>query len=328
MRKLVSIQEVREVQAIEGAEAIEVAKILGWSVVIKKGEFKVGDKVIYAEIDSVLPEKAEFEFLRARKFRIRTIKLRGQISQGICFPMTLLPTGEYEVDQDVTEIMGVQKYEPPIPPGLEGVKKGNFPSFITKTDETRVQVLQKALTQNSGAICVKTEKLDGTSTTFYLNDDVFGVCSRNMELIEDDANTYWKMAKKYDVENKLRKFNRNIALQGETIGAGIQGNKYKLEDNQFFLFNVYDIDKAGYVDHAELVRIATALELPLVPVIDDQFILHDDIDQLVEQSKGFSVLNKKTKREGDVIRLKSHETGDGYSFKAINPAFLLKFGDD
>ena len=328
MRKLVSIQEVLDVQPIEGADAIEVARVLGWSVVIKKGEFAVGDKVVYAEIDSVFPEKEEFEFLRRGKFRIKTMKLRGQVSQGICFPLSILPEGDYEVDQEVTDIIGVTKYEPKIPACLVGVKKGDFPSFIPKTDETRVQVRQRQLTDNKGAVCVVTEKLDGTSTTFYQHDGEFGVCSRNMVLFEDEENTYWKMAKKYDVQEKLRLFGRNIALQGETIGVGIQSNKYKLEDNQFYLFNIYDIDAGGYVDYDELVLYAKILELPLVPILDDNFILHDDIDQYVEEAKGFSVLNGKTKREGVVIKLKEHMPGEGYSFKAISPDFLLKFGDE
>jgi len=332
MRKLVSIQKVSEIHPIPGADAIEVAQILGWKVVIKKGEFKVGDKVVYAEVDSVFPEKPEFEFLRPVKFRIKTIKLRGQVSQGICFPLTILPPGlplsEYQVDEEVTELLGVEKYEPPIPKEMQGVMKGEFPGFLRKTDETRVQVLQEELTAAKGDIYVVTEKLDGSSTTFYLRGEDFGVCSRNIELLETEGNTFWDMAKKYDVEAKLRKLGRNLALQGETIGVGIQSNKYKLDDKQFFLFNIYDIDASGYVNHAELEDLAKELDLNLVPVVDKEFILIDNIDKLVEMAKGFSVLNKKTKREGYVLKKKHHEPGEGVSFKVINPDFLLKYGDD
>lgn len=104
MRKLVSVQVIRELLPIEGADAIELAKVLGWSVVVKKGEFRVGEKVVYAEVDSVFPEKEEFEFLRPLNFRIRTIKLRKQISQGICFPLSILPPGKYEEYQEVTDL--------------------------------------------------------------------------------------------------------------------------------------------------------------------------------------------------------------------------------
>lgn len=330
MRKLVSVQTIRELNPIEGADAIEVAKVLGWSVVVKKNEFKVGEKVVYAEIDSVFPEKDEFEFLRKGKFRIRTIKLRGQVSQGICFPLSILPEGTYEEDEEVTDIVGVTKYEMKIPACLEGLKKGNFPSFIPKTDETRVQVLQRTLTKYKGARCVISEKLDGTSTTFYLRDEAFGVCSRNMELEEDEANTYWKMAIRYDIEEKLRGLGRNIALQGETIGASIQGNKYKLPENEreFRLFNIFDLDANRYVDYEEFVEIAERLDVPVVPFLSDSFLLIDDIDELVKMAVGNSVLNQTTKREGIVIKLYASENNDVVSFKSINPEFLLKFGDD
>lgn len=328
MRKLVSIQKVLDIKPIEGADAIEVAKVLGWSVVVKKNEFKVGDMVVYAEIDSVFPDKPEFEFLRPRKFRIKTMKLRGQVSQGICFPLDILPVGEYVEDQEVTDILEVVKFEPPIPKEQQGLVKGTFPGFLVKTDETRVQVLQRQLTASKGDVYVVTEKLDGTSTTFYLNNEEFGVCSRNMDLLETEGNLYWEMARKYGIEEKLRKLGRNIALQGETIGENIQSNKYKLQEKQFHLFNIFDIDAHGYVNQEEFNAIAKELGLNTVPVLDDNFILHDDIDQLVEYAKGFSVLNKKTKREGLVIKLRDHKTGEGNSFKAINPDFLLKYGDD
>jgi RNA ligase (TIGR02306 family) len=330
MRKLVSVQTIRELHPIDDADAIEVAKVLGWSVVVKKGEFQVGEKVVYAEIDSVFPEKEEYEFLRNGKFRIRTIKLRGQVSQGICFPLSVLPEGEYEEDQEVTELLGVVKYDPPIPACLDGIMKGRYPSFITKTDETRVQVLQHTLTQNKGAVCVYSEKLDGVSTTFYLKEEEFGVCTHNLDLFETEGNTLWMMAHKYNVEEKLRGLGRNLALQGETIGSGIQKNKYKLPANerQFFLFNIFDIDAYRYLDYDEFMEIAKRLDIQVVPFLHESFILSDNIDELIELSKGYSVLNKTTKREGIVIKIRKTKNRDGLSFKAINPEFLLKFNDE
>ncbi|PLS19297.1 RNA ligase (ATP) [Bacillus sp. M6-12] len=330
MRKLVSIQTVRAVLPIEEADAIEVAKILGWSVVIKKGEFQVGEKVVYAEIDSLFPEKEEFEFLRKNKFRIRTLKLRGQVSQGICFPLSILPPGDYEEGQEVTELIGVTKYEPPIPACLDGEVRGMFPSFMRKPDEDRVQILQERLTKNNGRECVYSEKLDGVATSFYLNEDDFGVCSKNLNLIENDKNAYWMMAKKYDVERKLRALGRNLSLQGETIGDGIQKNKYKLGRNErrFYLYNIFDIDKYRYLDYEEFTALAKELELLTVPFLDENFILTDNIDELVELSKGYSVINPTTKREGIVIKEKVAKNDNRFSFKAINPEFLLKFGDE
>lgn len=329
MRKLVSIQEVKEVNPIENADAIEVVKVLGWSVVTKKGEFKKGDKVVYAEIDSLFPEKEEFEFLRNSKFRIRTVKLRGQVSQGICFPLSILPKGNYKIGDDVTEIIGVTKYEPPIPACLSGKMKGPFPSFIQKTDETRIQNLQERLTKFKGTKCVYSEKLDGTSSTFYINNGEFGVCSKNLELHEDEDNTFWQIAKRYNIESKLRSLGKNVAIQGETIGTGIQNNKYKLEKNErdLYLFNIFDIDNYSYLGYEDFIELADKLELKTVPFIDLDFTLTDDIDYLVELSKGVSKLNNKVKREGIVIKSyeEINDMGERVSFKSINPDFLIKY---
>ena len=146
MRKLASIQHIKNLEPIEGADAIEKATVLGWQVVVKKGEYKVGDLTVYIEIDSLLPETSDFEFMRKNKFRVRTIRLRGQVSQGICFQPSILPPDFIlDEDADCTEALGIVKYEPPVPAHLAGIAKGRFPGFIPKTDETRVQVLQEVL---------------------------------------------------------------------------------------------------------------------------------------------------------------------------------------
>lgn len=329
MRKLVSVQKISEIKPIPNAESIEVAKVLGWSVVVQKGEFEVGDNVVYAEIDSVFPEKEEFEFLRPRQFRIRTIKLRKQVSQGICFPLSILPPGEYVEGQDVTDLVGVYKYEPKIPECLDGIMKGAYPSFFHKTGEARVQVLQEFLTMNKGKRCTYTEKLDGTSTTFYINEGDFGVCSKALDILESENNVLWKMAKKYNIEEKMRDLNINIALQGETIGSGIRKNKYKLPQDvqEFYLFNVFDIDTHQYLSTKDVKYVANLLGLPIVPILEEDYILTDDIDELVELSKGYSKINNSVKREG-VVYVINHETGeDRESCKAINPDFLLKFDE-
>lgn len=331
MRKLVTIQEIAEVLPIKKADRIETVRVLGWYVVVKKGEFEVGDKVVYAEVDSLFPDKEEFKFLKSSNYRVRTVRLRGQVSQGLCFPLDILPEGDYEVGDEVTELLGVTKYEPPIPAILSGEAKGVFPGFLEKTDETRVQLLQDRLTKFKGVRAVITEKLDGTSSTFYFNRDEFGVCSRSLDLLEDDRNTYWKMAHKYDIESKLRKLGRNLALQGETIGASIQKNKYQFEGSErdLRLFNIYDIDKSEYVGFLEFTELAKQLGIPTVPVIDDNFVLIDNIDELVEMSKGRSELNNKIHREGVVIKgyEEVNDMGERLSFKVINPDFLIKYDE-
>ncbi|MFN0201713.1 MAG: RNA ligase (ATP), partial [Bacteroidia bacterium] len=166
MRKLASIQKIIQLEAIPEADAILKATVLGWQLVVKKGEFQVGDDCVYCEIDSLMPDRPEFEFLKPRGMRIRTVRLRGQISQGICFPLSILPENTpIEEGLDVTEMLGITKYEPPIPAQLAGTVKGLFPSFIPKTDETRVQVLQEVLDEYKDETCYITEKLDGSSVT-------------------------------------------------------------------------------------------------------------------------------------------------------------------
>ncbi len=329
MRKLASIQRISKLEPIEGADSIVKATVLGWQLVVKKGEFKEGDLCVYCEIDSILPEKPEFEFLKPRKMRIRTIKLRGQISQGICFPLSILPDNiEIEEGKDVTEILGITKYEPPIPANLEGVAKGKFPSFIPKTDETRVQVLQDVLDKYKGETFFYTEKLDGSSATYYYNDGEFGVCSRNLELLETDENTLWKLAREQKIEEKLKGYGKNIAIQGEIIGENVQGNKYKLRGQHIFFFNVYDIDEHRFLDLDEYETFFKNMELKTVPMLERNYKLSNNIEELVELATGRSVL-ADVQREGIVLRpVKEIVDNTGrISFKAINPKFLLKFDD-
>lgn len=338
MRKLASIQKIKSLEPIEGADAIEKATVLGWHLVVKKGEFKVGDLVIYCETDSLMPDKPEFEFLKSRGMRIRTVKLRSQVSQGICFPISMLPD-DFEIieDSDCTEVLGVTKYEPSIPACLSGVVKGKFPSFIPKTDETRVQVLQKVLDKYKGENFYITEKLDGSSATFYVKDGEFGVCSRNLDLLEDKENSFWKVARQMDIENKLRSIGVNIAIQGEIIGEGIQGNKLKLKGQTVKFFNAFDIDKFEYINFFDFQCLMAQIELPKVPIVELDYKLENDIDEIIRKATIKSQILKDVWAEGIVIRpytekidfiLSNENFNNGrLSFKAINPEFLLKYGE-
>ena len=207
MRKLASIQQVKNVLEHPNADVLEVAQINGWQCVVKKGEFQSGDLGVYFEIDSFLPASDErFSFLKDPKtfegvfgYRIRTIKLRKELSQGLILPLSLFSElEEVEVGMDVTETLGVLKYEKPIPIASEA--KGNFPSFIEKTDQERVQNLPRL---DTNGLWEKTEKLDGSSMTVFLNEEHFGVCSRNLELVETDTNPMWAIAKELKIKEKL-----------------------------------------------------------------------------------------------------------------------------
>jgi len=258
-RKLASIQIIDNLSPIVGADLIEVATVKGWKLVVKKGEFKEGEMAIYCEIDSFLPIKEEFEFLRKSSykkvgeqegFRLKTIKLRGQISQGLLLPIASLKDKIYpdqykslQVGDEVTEAMGIWKYEPPIPAELSGIAKGSFPNFIQKTDEERIQNLTDVFTNFRKSLFYVTEKLDGSSATYYINNEVFGVCSRNLELLENEGNSFWKVGRRLNLEEKLKATGRNICLQGELVGEGVQGNPYKLKGQHVYFFNAFDIDQ-------------------------------------------------------------------------------------
>lgn len=351
MRKLASIQTVNATEPIPNADAIEKVRVLGWWVVVKKGEFKPGDKVVYCEIDSLLPERAEFEFLRASSykpaltdgtgavlqaagFRIKTIKLRGQVSQGICFPLSILPEGATATeDTDLTDALAVRKWEPP-QTGTSGRTKGSFPGFLPKTDETRVQVLEKTLEKHRGLEFLVTEKLDGTSFTAFVREGEFGVCSRNMLLdTTDETSTLVRLAKRLDLEAKLRTLGaacgHEVAVQGEVIGPGVQQNKYGLKELALRVFNVFDVSGDRFFNHTDMLAAVAEMGLEAVPQLGT-IVLSHTVDELVLLSEGVSVLNAKSQREGIVLR-PLVEVEDDYlgrlSFKAINPKFLLKYDE-
>jgi RNA ligase (TIGR02306 family) len=328
MRKLATIREIKELLPIQGADRIELAIVDSWKVVVAKG-LNVGDAVVYCEIDSFLPIKPEFEFLRKscyRKmadgqegFRLKTIRLRGQISQGLCIPIGELPQlSNNNVGDNVSDILGIVKYDPPIPAELSGICKGNFPSFLKKTDEERVQNLSKEYQEYlvSGINFYATEKLDGSSATFYLRDGEFGVCSRNLELKENADNSFWKVARNLDIENKLKKLPYNACLQGELIGEGIQGNPYKIKGQDVRFFNLLNIDTYELMSVDDLCNFC--LDVDLLPVPNYNFILPKTIDELLLVAEGKSAL-ADVEREGLVIR-----SPDGkISFKVISNKFLL-----
>lgn len=338
-RKLASVRVISNIQPIPNADKIELVTVDGWNVVVAKDVgHKVGDLVIYCEIDSFLPIREEFEFLRKSSykkmgdvegFRLRTVKLRGQVSSGLILPLSILnpPNTNIYVTPfeglDVTEMLDIVKYEQPIPAELAGKVKGVFPSFIPKTDEERIQNLTKEYEEwkyQSKHQFYVTEKLDGSSATFYVKDGEFGVCSRNLELLETEGNTFWKVARELDLENKMKSLGKNISLQGELIGEGIQGNPYKLKGQTIRFFTGYDIDKQERLNLRDFIVILELLGLQSVPILSIEFFLPDSVEQLLQQAEGKSVLNPDTEREGVVVR-----SMDGsISFKAISNTFLLK----
>ncbi len=331
-RKLASVVKIVDIQPIPGADAIVVATVKGWKVVVKVNEYKVGDLAVYYEIDSFLPVRPQFEFLRkssfkrmgsSEGFRLKTIRLRGQISQGLLTPIPEGISNPKEGD-DLTETLGIVKYEPPIPAQLAGKIKGTFPSFIPKTEEIRIQNFESEVGFSPvGERAYVTEKLDGTSFTCYFNNGVFGVCGRNWELTETSDNSLWRMANLLQLKEKMTKHGKNIALQGELIGAGINGNLYGLSDHKLYFFTGYDIDKGRRMFFDELEWVLFGLQLQMVPVLEKYgFVIPNEsniVDYMLKYAEGKSVLNMEVDREGVVVRGLERE----FSFKAISNTYLL-----
>ncbi len=360
---LATIQKIESIKEIPNADNIECAKVLGWEVVVKKGEFKEGDVCIYIEIDSLLPRKSWSEFLfrheEDKVYRLRTIKLRGQISQGLVLPITaeIFPSIEYvafnlRIGDDVTQDLEITHYEKTIPANLRGTVKGNFPKFLRKTDEDRVQSRSDLLEKLKGKEYYITTKMDGTSATYYKYKGKFGVCSRNIELKDPnsvegfwniirlrirkfmgkaqhipDLNVYWKMVKKYNIDEWLPD---GYAIQGEICGPNIQKNPLGLTSNELFIFNIFDIKEQRYLEWGDkwnwiLVCGNPSGELycPVVPYATDCVCIGTSfnytLEQLLEFAKG-KYLNTTHNKEGIVVR----SLDQNISFKVLNNDYLLK----
>ena len=341
MRKLATIRRIDALTPIDGADAIECATVGGWKVVVKKGEYTVGDLAVYCEIDSWIPtelaaflskgkEPREFEGIKGE--RLRTVKLRGQLSQGLLLPLStvycLSPTTEVDIlGDDVSEPLGIIKWEMPMNAQLAGMAKGNFPSVIPKTDQERAQNLVQEIVGaiEAGMQFEITEKLEGSSMTCYLIDGEFGVCSRNLDLKETEGNTFWQVARHDKIEEKLRSLDMdNVAIQGELIGPGIQGNIYKLSKPEFRVFDMYNIALGAFVTPKARCRYVEQLGLLHVPVLASAAKLHDTfigaIPQLLKFAEGKSVMGMiGLEREGIVFK----EVNGGMTFKAISNKYLL-----
>lgn len=333
-----TIQRILEVKPVENSDFLDVVKVLGWQVVTKRNDFKVGDLCIYVTLDSIVPEKPEFEFLRKEHFRIRTMKLRGELSQGIVFPLGILNEEwlkllsmlltDARIDLDVTEALGITHYEKPIPVEMKGLIKSNFPPYVPKTDEDRIQNYPAVLTELRGTKVYATCKMDGTSWTCVYHNGEIQICTRNnsLKLEGNDDNIYVRMLKKYDLQNKLEKYGKNIAIQAELCGPGIQKNRIELKKHQLYVFNVYFIDERRYGNINDVIGICVEFGLPMVPVLD-VWELKENMVELLEMAKG-KYEGTTNDREGIVIRpvneMYSNVMKGRMSFKVLNNDFLVK----
>ena len=372
-RKLASIQKVKAIKPIEGADRIEIVQVLNWNCVAKKGEFKEGDMVIYFEIDSLLPDVPVFEFLRGsswsqklNKYRISTHKFRNQISQGLVIPIsqsveiydqvnpdlmdTDLPSVlmSSEEGTDLTEILKIEKYEPPVSNGSLG-EIISHEWYVPKTDEERIQVCAETVLpkyveseQDDWYISIK---LDGTSCTAGVFDDAFLIGGRNQWY--KDENMYTTTVKKYgDLQEKLNQHLKNtgdyVVFQGELCGPGIQGNKLGLTEKEWFIFNVFvsktgEYDSYTKVDIDTMINLCAEFGLRVVPLVatNDKFIFDKDkdydtiVEDLLKYADNFIYRNYFEEAsptqlaEGLVFRMNDMT----YSFKVVSNKFLLKGGE-
>jgi RNA ligase (TIGR02306 family) len=333
-RKLASVVTVRSLESIAGADRIELARVAGWQCVVKKGEVQPGALAVYFEIDSVPPDTATFAWLwqpknapspvpRPVNFRIRTLRLRGTLSQGLLMPLEPLGLTGLADGDDLTERLGITKYEPPAPSGM-GDYRGPFPSIVPKTDELRVQSFPGVLEELRGKPFVATVKMDGTSATFVLVDGALHVCGRNHSIAEGE-NLYWYVARKRRVAELLRA-HPTLALQGEVVGPGIQKNPAGLSDKDLFLFSAWDWQAGRYLGDDELREVARAFDVPVVPVAFAGEAFDETVESLLLKAEGVYP-GTTNEREGVVVRareeLRSAVLGGRLSFKAISNRYLL-----
>ena len=363
MRKMATIQTIRDITPIEGADAIVLAHVNGWISVVKKDEFTIGQKIIFCEIDSWIPHslasflskgKEPREYLGVKGERLRSVKLRGQLSQGLILPIEVgvqcfvgsdYDNGEelcevfYE-GADVSETLGIVKYEPPIPAQLAGQVRGNFPSLVSKTDEERVQNI-RGIENYLDEVFVETEKLHGTSVSFVLNEDGdLEVCSRNLSLKEDENNLYWKLAKQnnaLELLNVVRNYYEaggnsvvTVAIQGEGVGQGVQkGWEYGIQVPEFFMFTI-QVNGVKIPEEDYQMFANAGLNVKYVPEVRKATI-RDIVGEaenisgtLLKYVEGKSAIDGKTIREGSVFRSLSDSS---VSFKVVSNQFLLKGGE-
>lgn len=393
-RELAYVVKIDGISPIAGADRVELAHVGGWRIMVKKGQFQVGDYAIYFEIDSKVPEKEPFMFLESKHFKVKTQKyFKGTvISQGLLMALddfilnsevpSWVQSLKFQISkgadiehEGVTEVIGVtyaveednkrkaasvDKYKkmaqrrPSIfkKPwakwmmrrewgrkimfalfGKKKDKKNGWPSWVSKTDEERVQNMTWILEDKSEWIA--TEKIDGTSTTATYRrtgrkKHEFYICSRNVVFDKPDkgcyyeTNVYTEMAEKYHFEDVLaalvEKYDLEWAtLQGETYGAGIQKREYGLKEHDFVGFNLIFSDR-GRLNSVKAKEILTEYGIPWVPIVDEHFVLPDTVEELLAIATDKSVIDGGM-REGLVFR-----SQDGArSFKAVSNEFLLKY---
>lgn len=344
MRKLASIQRIWSIEPIEGADRIELAHVLGWQCVVNKGQFQPMDLAVYFEVDSFLPCVPEFEFLRSssyRKtdimgegFRLRTMKFRGQISQGLLLPVSEFPVipADAELGTDVTELFGVRKWEIEERITTGGTMIGTLPYDIPHTDETRVQAEPGLIREFAGLEYYISTKMDGSSHSVSIDENGFHVTGHNYEYKDDGNSPFYELVKSLGLQRKMEAFAAEnglnvFTIQGELCAPGIQKNRLKLTKPAWYVFTIRENGKR--VGLKRMLAICEELQLESVPIeeIDtDLPAKYGTVEALLERADGN--YPKGGKKEGIVIRptepVYSELISASLSMKVVSNKYLLK----
>lgn len=357
MRTLAKVVRLGKILKHPKADRLDITYVGGWQVVVQKDQFKEGGLAVFFEIDSWIPTSL-FDLNRpgqeAKKFkgvygnRLRSVRLQGELSQGLLLPMSILESTAYDYDtedqkvflapeqvfqegEDVSDVLGILKYEDELPDELIGKAKGMFPSIFPRTDMPRFQNMEQSLSKfaEDGLFFTVQEKVEGESMTCYLTTEgEFGVCTKNVDLLEDAGDLFWQVARRMQIEDKMRfafDAGQDVAIQGELIGPGIRGNIYNLKEPTFVMFNVVYSHSGQTRETPDATKFwAEYMNIPFVPVIFKEFKATAQtmsMQYLTDLSNGMSLINKKQKREGLVFK---YNEDPRICFKAISPEYLLK----
>jgi RNA ligase (TIGR02306 family) len=335
--KLATIQRIKNIRKHPNADSLSIGDVLGWQVIFnhEQNSYQNDDLIVYIGIDTIVPDKPEFAFLKDKHFRIKPIRLRGEPSNGIIFPTSILPMfkkaegaatsvfEKYQEGEDVTTILDIKKYEKPVPAELSGIARGSFPGFLIITDEDNLRNYPDAIPEMFSRPFYITLKIDGSSGTYFVNGGEFGACSRRINLKENETNGFWKIAKRYDIENALKKAfpAADMAIQGEVYGEGIQKNPLGIKGIDFALFNLFDIKAHAFLGYDKLVQFSKTYGIPMVPLIISGLSFPYTLEELVKLANEQKYSNGNP-AEGIVIRpiepVNSQILNKSWSGKVLN----------